>query len=150
MLSIKNQSYCIFAYLVCCIIVPPPPPPHAIDGTYEVPLPLSNFYMGVMSIFTSLSCVQELLFDNSALFCEMEVYNAEKSYVCTDVAVQISNWSSDDNKHVEFSSVHMSFTPLWLVLVVQYLISQSLMMDSNFARRHDKSLVVHLLKPAIK
>ena len=31
----------------------------------------------------------------------MEVYNVEKSYVCPDVAVRISSWSNDDNRHVE-------------------------------------------------
>ena len=44
----------------------------------------------------------------------------------------------------------MLFTPLWLVLVAQYLISLSLMVDSNFVIRYDNSLVVHLLEPAIK
>ena len=60
----------------------------------------------------------------------MEVYNVEKSDVSTDVAVRTSSWSSDDNRHMEFFSIHM--------------------LDSNFVRRHDKSLVVHLLDPAIK
>ena len=74
----------------------------------------------------------------------------KKSYVCTDVAVRTSSWSSDDNRHAEIFSIHMLFTPLRLVLVAQYLISPCLMVDSNFVRRHDKSLVVHLLEPAIK
>ena len=68
----------------------------------------------------------------------MEVYNVEKSYVCTDVAVRTSSWSSDDNRHVEFFRIHILFTPLRLVLVAQYLISPSLTVDSNFVRRHDK------------
>ena len=80
----------------------------------------------------------------------LEVHNVKKSYACTDVAVRTSNWTSEDNRHVEFFRIHMLFTPLWLILVTQYFISQSLMVDSNFLRRHDKSLVVHLLEPAMK
>ena len=71
----------------------------------------------------------------------MEVYSVKMSYVCTDVAVWISNWSSDDNRHVYNRQ---------LVLVAQYLTNPSLVVDSNFVRKHDKSLVVHLLEPAIK
>ena len=67
-----------------------------------------------------------------------------------DITVQTSNWSSDDNRHVEFFSTYMLSTPLQLVLVAEYLISPSLMVDSNFVRRRGKSLVVHLLEPAIK
>ena len=80
----------------------------------------------------------------------MEVYNVEKSHVCTDGVVWTSSWMSDDNRHVEFFSIHMLFTPLLLALVAQYPISPSLMVDGNFVRRHDKPLVVNLLKPAIK
>ena len=82
--------------------------------------------------------------------CGIDVYNVEKSYVCTDVAVRTLNWSSDDNRHVEFFSIHMLFAPLQLVLVTQLVISPSLMVYSNFLRRHDKSLIVLLLEPAIK
>ena len=57
-------------------------------------------------------------------------------YACTDVDVRTSNWSSDDNRHVEFFSIHMLFTQLRLVLVAQNFISPSLMVDSNFVRRH--------------
>ena len=71
-------------------------------------------------------------------------------FFCTDVAVRTSSWSSDDNRHVKFFRIHMLLTPLRLVLVAQYLISLSLMVDSNFVRRHDKSSAVHLLEPAIK
>ena len=49
--------------------------------------------------------------------CEMDVYNVEKSYVCTDVAVRTSMWSSDDSRHEEFFSIHMLLTPLRLVLI---------------------------------
>ena len=46
----------------------------------------------------------------------MEVYNVKKSYVCNDVAVRKSNWSRDENRHVELFSMHMLLTPLQLVL----------------------------------
>ena len=85
-----------------------------------------------------MRCVLELLF---------ETYNAEKSYVCT---VRTSNWSSDNNRLVEFFSTHMLFTPLWLVLIAQLLISLSLTGESTFVRRQDMPLVVHLLEPPIK
>ena len=94
-------------------------------------------------------CIRAAVQDFNNL-CGMDVYNVEKSFVCMDVAVQTSNWSSDDNKHVEFFRIHMLFSQLWLVSVAQYVISLSLMVDSNVERRHDKSLVVHLLDPAIK
>ena len=68
----------------------------------------------------------------------MEVYHVVKSYVCTDVAVWISNWPSDDNKHVEVFSIHMIFTLLWPVLVAHHLINPSLMVDNTFVRMHDK------------
>ena len=80
----------------------------------------------------------------------MEVYNVEKSYVCMNVVVQTSNWSSYDNRYMEFFRIHMLFTSLRLVLVAQYFISPSLAMDDSFVKRHNESLVVHLLYPAIK
>ena len=80
----------------------------------------------------------------------MEVYNVEKAYVCKDAAVRTSSWWSDDYRHVEFFIISMLFTSLLLVLVAQYLISPSLRVDSNLVRKHNKSLVVHLLDPAIK
>ena len=68
-------------------------------------------------------------------WCGMEVYDAQKSYVCMDVVVQRSSWSSDDNRHVGIFRIHVLFTPLRLVWVAQYLTSQSLTVDSNFVRR---------------
>ena len=78
------------------------------------------------SFFLNELCTRDAIRDFSNL-CGIEVYSVEKSFVCTDVAVRTPNWSSDDNRHVEFL-----FTPLRLVVVAQYLISPSLMMDSNF------------------
>ena len=62
----------------------------------------------------------------------IEVPSAEKSDVFTDVAVQRSSWSSDDNKLVEFFRNHMLLTPLQLILVLQYLINPSFMVLSSF------------------
>ena len=45
--------------------------------------------------------------------------------------------------------IHMLLTPLWLVLVFQYLNNPSFMVPSSIARRYDWSSVVHLLEPAI-
>ena len=56
----------------------------------------------------------------------------------------------DDNRLVEFLTIHMLLTPLQLVLVLQYLISPSLTVVNTLVSRHDKSFVVHLLEPAIK
>ena len=44
----------------------------------------------------------------------------------------------------------MLFTPLWLILVLQYLLKPSLMVVNILVSRHDSSFVVHLLEPAIK
>ena len=61
----------------------------------------------------------------------------EKSNVWTDVAVRTSSWSSDDNKLVEFFRIHMLLTPLWPVLVLQYLTNPSFMVLSTLVRRHE-------------
>ena len=73
----------------------------------------------------------------------------EKSNVWTDVAVWTSSWLSDDNKLVEFFRIHMLLTPLWLVLVLQYLTNPSFTVLSTLVRRHDRPFVIHLLEPAI-
>ena len=67
----------------------------------------------------------------------------------TDVAVRTSSWSSDDNKLVEFFRIHVLLTPLWLVLVLQYLTNLSFMVLSTLVRRHDRPFVIHLLEPDV-
>ena len=104
--------------------------------------------MGVTS--TSIFLLKWAAIRDFSNLCGMEVCNVEKPYVCTDVAVRTSSWSSDDNRHVGFFSIHMLFASLRLVLVAQYLSSPSLVVDSNLVRRHDKSSVVYLLEPAMK
>ena len=73
----------------------------------------------------------------------------KKSKVWTALAHLTSNFSSDDNKLVEFFKIHMLFTPLWLILVLQYLLNPSLMVVKILVSRHDSSFVVDLLEPAI-
>ena len=81
--------------------------------------------------------------------CGIDVYKVEKPSVCTVVAVRTSSWSRDDNRLVEFLTIHMLLTPLRLVLVLQYLISSSFMLVNTLVSRHDKLFVVYLLEPAI-
>ena len=94
-------------------------------------------------------CITAVIRDLNRL-CGIDVYKVEKSYVRTDVAVQTSSWSRDDNRLVEFLTIHMLLIPLWLVLVLLYLISPSCTVFNTLVSRHDKSFVVHLLEPAIK
>ena len=64
-----------------------------------------------------------------------------------------SSWSRDDNRLVEFLTIHMLLTPLRLALVLLYLISPSFTVVNTLVSRHDKSFVVRLpdlLEPAIK
>ena len=49
-----------------------------------------------------------------------------------------------------FLTVHMLLTPLRMVLVLLYPISQSFTVVNTLVSRHDKSFVVHLLEQAIK
>ena len=123
--------------MICCIHYFPTD----IDGINEVPLNLSNFYVGVRvlpSFFLNELCIRAAIRDFSNL-CRIQKKHTK-----------VMSAQLHDNSHVEFFSIHMFFTPLQLVLVAQYLISPSLMVDSNFVTGHDKSLVVHLLEPVTK
>ena len=73
-----------------------------------------------------------------------------KNQVWTDLEYLTSNFSNDDNKLVEFFRIHMLFTPLWLIVVLQYLLNPFLMVVKILVSRHDSSFVVRLLEPAIK
>ena len=61
-----------------------------------------------------------------------------------------SSWSKDDNRLMEFLTIHMLLTPLMLVLVLLYQIIPPFTVVNTLVSRHDKSFVVHLLEPAIK
>ena len=52
----------------------------------------------------------------------------------------LPNWSRDDNRLVEILTIHMLLTPLQLVLVLQYLISQSVTVVNTLVSRHDNFL----------
>ena len=65
----------------------------------------------------------------------------EKSDVWTDVAAWTSSWSYDDNKLVEFFRIYMLLTPLWLVLVLQYLTNSSFIVLSSLVRIHGRALL---------
>ena len=105
-------------------------------------------YLTLPSFFLNVLCTRLLILDFNRS-CGIEVLSVEKSIVWTDVAVRTSSWSSDDNKLVEFFRIHILFTPLRLVLVLQYLINLSFVVLSTLVRRHDGCSVVHLLEPAI-
>ena len=100
-------------------------------------------YLALPSFFLKALCARLLILDFNRS-CEIEVQSVEKSNVWTDVAVCTSSWSSDDNKLVEFFRIHMLLTPLWLVLVLQYLTNRSFMVLSTLVRRHDRSFVVQV------
>ena len=48
----------------------------------------------------------------------MEVYMVEKSNVWIEVALQTPKWANDDSKFVEFLSINILLTPVWLSHVV--------------------------------
>ena len=75
-------------------------------------------------------CTSAVIRDLSRL-CEIDVYKVENSYVGIDVAVRTSSWSRDDNRPVEFLTIHMLLTPLRLALVLQYLINPSFTVVNN-------------------
>ena len=101
--------------------------------------------------FSCLKALFMMLFirDWSKL-CGMEVYRVEKSNVWMEVALWTPNWPNDDSKFVEFLSIHILLTPVWLVLILQYFSSPVFMTVSILVNKLDNSFVVHLLEPAIK
>ena len=60
---------------------------------------------------------------------------------------QVTNY---DSKFVEFLSIHILLTPVWLVLILQYFSSPVFMTVSILVNKLDNYFVVHLLEPAIK
>ena len=55
--------------------------------------------------------------------CGMEVYRVEKSNVWMEVALWTPKWLKDDSKFVEFLSIHILLSPVWLVFILQYFSS---------------------------
>ena len=77
-------------------------------------------------------------------------YRVEKSNVWMEVALWTPKWPNDDNKFVEFLSIHILLTPVWPILILQYFSSPVFMTVSILVNKLDNSFVVHLLEPAIK
>ena len=73
------------------------------------------------------------------------MYNFENMYACTDVVVWTSIWYRDDNRLVEFLTISILLTPLQLILVLQHLISPSLIVVNTLVSRYDKSFVAQIL-----
>ena len=82
--------------------------------------------------------------------CGMEVYRVEKSNVWMDVALRTHKWANDDSKFVEFLSIHILLTSVWLVFTIQYFSSPVFMTVSILVNKLDNCFVVHLLEPAMK
>ena len=84
-----------------------------------------------------------LFIRNLSKSCGMEVYRVEKS---------MSEWKllygllSD----LEFLSIHILLTPVWLVFLLQYFSSPVLITVSILVYKLDSSFVVHLLEQTIK
>ena len=54
-------------------------------------------------LFFSNELCKRAAIENFNNLCEIEVYDFEKSYDCTDIALQTFSWSSDCNRLVGFS-----------------------------------------------
>ena len=54
------------------------------------------------------------------------------------------------SKFVEFLSIHILLTPVWLACILQYFSSPVFMTVSILVNKLDNSFVVHLLEPAMK
>ena len=73
-------------------------------------------YLLLPSLLLNELCTSAVIRDFSRL-CGIDLYKVEKSYVWTDIAVRTSSWSRDDNRLMEFLTIHMLLTPLRLVLL---------------------------------
>ena len=113
------------------------------------PVTLMWVYLLLPPLLLNELCTSVAIRDFSRL-CGTDVYKVENSYVWTDVAVRTCSSSRDDNRLMELLTIHKLLIPLQLVLVLQYLISQSLIVVNTLVSWLDKSFVVHLLEPAIK
>ena len=82
--------------------------------------------------------------------CEMEMYRVEKANVWMEVALRTPKWPEDDSKLVEFLSIDIFLTPVWLVFMPQYFSSPVFMTISILINKVDNCFVVHLLEPAMK
>ena len=78
------------------------------------------------------------------------MYRVEKSNVSMEVAMRSSKLANDDSKFVEFLSIHILSTPLWLVFTLKHFSSPVFMTVNILVNKLDNCSVVHLLEPAMK
>ena len=68
--------------------------------------------------------------------------------------MEVTLWTpkspNDDSKFVEFLSIHIVLTPVWLVFILQYFSCPVFMTVSILVNKLDNCFVVHLLEPAMK
>ena len=81
--------------------------------------------------------------------CGMEVYRVEKSSAWMKVALWTPKWPNDDSKFVEFLSIHILLTPVWLVFMLQYFSSPVFMAVSILVNKLDNCFAVHLVELAM-
>ena len=134
MLSIKNS---IILQMLSAVYMPFLPPFISVKYPFVL-VTLIWVYLTFSSFILKALCTRLLILD----------FKRSCGYVSTDVTVRTSSWSYDNNRLVESFRIHM-LTPLWLVLVLQYLTNPSFMVLSSLVRRHDRPFVIHLLGPAI-
>ena len=107
-----NQKLYHSAYLICLS------PPGLIESM-EYPFPLVILmwvYLFLPSLLLNELFTSAVIRDFSRL-CGIDVYKVEKSYVLTDIVVQTSSWSRDENRLVEFLTIYMLLTSLGLIFV---------------------------------
>ena len=122
----------------------PPPSTPRVKYPFSV-VTLIWIYLTLPSLPMKALCTRLLILDFNRS-CGIEVQSVEKPNAWTDVAAQTSSRPSDDNKPAELPRIHMLLTPLWLVLVLQYLTNPSFMAHSTLVRRHDRPPAAHSLE----
>ena len=85
----------------------------ASTDVYKTLLSLCRFNLCISN--TSKRVVLRVVIQEFNRLCGTEVYNAEMSYVWTDIAVCTLSWSKDDSSTGEFLAIHTRLTSLRLV-----------------------------------
>ena len=67
-----------------------------------------------------------------------------------EVALRTPKGANDDSKFVEFLSIHILLTPVWLVFTLQYFSSPVFMTVSILVNKLDSCFAVHLLESAME
>ena len=82
--------------------------------------------------------------------CWMEVYRGRKIKCLNGSCSKTPKWPNDDSKFVEFLSIHILLTPVWLAFMPQYFSGPVFTTVSILVNKLDNCFVVHLLEPAMK